>query len=98
MSCKIHIDKVKTGEKLRIVIAKSGTTYEKIAEILELNSSRVIYDWISGIKLPSTVNLLNLAIRLNFRIEDVLVIENSFLFLNHRFIVSQIQLIYNLII
>lgn len=78
MSCKIHIDKVKTGEEIRIVIAKSGTTYEKIAEILELNSSRVIYDWISGIKLPSMVNLLNLSIRLNFRIEDVLVIENSF--------------------
>jgi transcriptional regulator with XRE-family HTH domain len=80
MNCKVNIDKVKTGENLRIIIAKSGISYEKVAEILELTSSRVIYDWISGIKLPSTVNLLNLSIRLNFKIEDVLVIENIFLF------------------
>ena len=72
MNCKIYIDRVKTGERLRSVIAESGVTYEQVADILELTSSRVIYDWITGSKLPSLINLYNLSIYLNFKIEDVL--------------------------
>ena len=64
----------KTGERLRLVIAESGITYEKVADILELTSPRVVYDWITGAKLPSLVNLVNLSIYLNFKLEDVLII------------------------
>jgi hypothetical protein len=74
MNCKVNIDRAKTGERLRLVIAKSGVTYEKVAQILELTSPRVVYDWITGAKLPSLVNLVNLSIHFNFKLEDVLVI------------------------
>ncbi|MDD4069588.1 MAG: hypothetical protein PHF05_03955 [Candidatus Izemoplasmatales bacterium] len=74
MNCKVNIDRAKTGERLRLVIVKSGVTYEKVAQILELTSPRVVYDWITGAKLPSLVNLVNLSIHFNFKLEDVLVI------------------------
>jgi len=74
MNCKVNIDRAKTGERLRLVIANSGVTYEKVAQILELTSPRVVYDWITGAKLPSLVNLVNLSIHFNFKLEDVLVI------------------------
>lgn len=74
MNCKVNIDRAKTGERIRSVIAKSGVTYEQVADILELTSPRVVYDWITGAKLPSLVNLVNLSIHFNFKLEDVLVI------------------------
>lgn len=74
MNCKVNIDRAKTGERLRLVIAKCGVTYEQVANILELTSPRVVYDWITGAKLPSLVNLVNLSIHFNFKLEDVLVI------------------------
>ena len=74
MNCKVKIDRAKTGERLRLIIAKSGVTYEQVADILELTSPRVVYEWITGSKLPSLVNLVNLSIQLDFKLEDVLVI------------------------
>ena len=74
MNCKVNIDRVKTGERIRLVIENSGITYEQVAAILELTSPRVVYEWITGAKLPSLVNLLNLSLHLKFKIEDVLVI------------------------
>lgn len=74
MNCKVNIDRSKTGERLRLIIAKSGITYEQLADQLELTSPRVVYEWITGSKLPSLVNLVNLSIQLGFKLEDVLVI------------------------
>jgi len=74
MNCKVNIDRTQTGERLRLVFAKNGITYEKVADILGLTSSRVVYEWITGSKLPSLVNLVNLSIKLGFKLEDVLVI------------------------
>jgi transcriptional regulator with XRE-family HTH domain len=74
MNCKVKIDRVKTGERLRLIIAKSGVSYEQVADILELTSPRVVYEWITGSKLPSLVNLVNLSIQFGFKLEDVLVI------------------------
>ena len=74
MNYKLKVDKKATGLRLYRLMEGSKFTREEIAEFLELNSPRVIYDWTSGIKLPSTENLLNLAKLLNVRIEDILVI------------------------
>lgn len=71
MNCKRKIDKSATGLKLYRLIKESGLTYAEIAEYLELQTPRVIYDWINGNKLPSTENLYNLAELFNVQIEDM---------------------------
>ena len=73
MNQKQKINKVKTGLNLYRLIEASGKTRIEIAEYLELESARVIYDWTSGIKLPSLENLLNLSILFHVSIEDILV-------------------------
>ena len=46
----------------------------EIADYLELESARVIYDWTSGVKMPSLENFINLAIMFHVSIEDILVL------------------------
>lgn len=72
MNQKQKINKVKTGLNLYRLIEASGKTRIEIAEYLEPESTRVIYDWTSGIKLPSLENLLNLSILFHVSIEDIL--------------------------
>ena len=74
MDYKLKVDKRATGLNIYRLIEKSGLNREEIAEFLELNSPRVIYDWVNGIKLPSTENLLNLAKLFNVQVEDILAI------------------------
>ncbi len=72
MNQKKKINKVKTGLNIYRLIELSGKNRADIAEYLELESVRVIYDWTSGVKMPSLENLLNLAILFNVSIEDIL--------------------------
>ena len=72
MNQKQKINKVKTGLNLYRLIEASRKTRIEIAEYLELEYTRVIYDWTSGIKLPSLENLLNLSILFHVSIEDIL--------------------------
>lgn len=72
MNEKYIINKKATGLKLYRLIQQSGKSFAEIAECLDLQSPRVIYDWVNGNKLPSTENLYNLANLLNVQIEDIL--------------------------
>lgn len=72
MNCKQNIDRKATGLKLYRLIQRSGMTYAEIASYLELKTPRVIYDWISGKKLPSAEHLYNLAILFHVQMEDIL--------------------------
>lgn len=74
MDYKLKVDKRATGLNIYRFLECSELTREKVAEFLELTSPRVIYDWINGIKLPSTENLLNLAKLFNVQVEDILAI------------------------
>lgn len=73
MNQKKKINRKETGLRLYKAIEESGKKRAEIAEYLELESVRVIYDWTNGNKLPTLENLYNLAILLNFSIEDILV-------------------------
>ena len=53
MGCKKRLNKQKTGNKIYQAIDRSGKSYDKVAEELGLLSSRVIYEWVNGNKLPS---------------------------------------------
>ena len=74
MDYKLKVDKRATGLNIYRLLECSEMTREEVAEFLELASPRVIYDWINGIKLPSTENLLNLAKLFNVQVEDILAI------------------------
>ena len=72
MDYKLKVDKRATGLNIYRLLARSKLTKEEVAEFLELNSPRVIYDWTSGTKLPSIENLFNLAKLFNVQVEDIL--------------------------
>ena len=73
MDHKYIINKKATGLKLYRLIEQSGMTFAEIAEHLDLQSPRVIYDWVNGKKMPSLENLYNLAELFNVNMEDILV-------------------------
>ena len=74
MNYKQQLNKRKTGANIYSLIEQSIYTREDVADYLQLTSSRVIYDWENGIKMPSTENLFNLAKLFNVQIEDILAI------------------------
>ena len=72
---KAILDKVSTGLKLRIFRCKLSLTHDDLADLLQLKSPRVIYDWESGMKVPNAENLYNLALIFNMKMEDLLVMR-----------------------
>lgn len=74
MNYKSKLNKKETGDRLYSLIESSKYTLEDIADFLELTTTRVIYDWMNGKKMPSTENLLNLAKLFNVQMEDILAI------------------------
>ena len=75
MGCKKRLNKQKTGNKIYQAIDRSGKSYDKVAEELGLLSSRVIYEWVNGNKLPSLTRIAILAGFLGVHIEDLLELE-----------------------
>ncbi len=72
---KATLDKKKIGFLIRSAIADSGLTIERISMNLEFTSSRVIYEWMSGTKLPSLESFANLALMLNKKMEDLIALR-----------------------
>lgn len=72
---KATLDKKKTGFLIRNAIIDSGMTIEQISMNLEFASSRVIYEWMNGIKLPSLESLANLALMLNKKMENFIALR-----------------------
>ena len=67
---KATLDKRQIGFLIRKAIIDSNFTIDQVSINLELASSRVIYEWMSGTKLPTLENLVNLALMLNKKLED----------------------------
>lgn len=72
---KSIIDQEKTGDNLKKLIVEADITYEKLASLLELNSPRVIYEWVKGKKMPSLENLINLSKILKVELEKIVVVK-----------------------
>jgi len=72
---KAILDKVSTGLRISSLRAKAVLTHEELADLLQLKSPRVIYDWESGMKVPNAENLYNLALIFNIKMEDLLVMR-----------------------
>ena len=69
---KATLDKKKTGLLIRDAIM---ITIEGISVLLELSTPRVIYEWMSGNKLPSLENLVNLSLMFDVKIEDLVALR-----------------------
>ena len=68
---KATLDKKATGLLLRKAITDSKLTIEEVSINLELSTSRVIYSWMNGEKLPNLENLVNLSLMLKTKLEDL---------------------------
>ena len=66
------LNKKGTGENIRKLILTSNFSYEDIAEFLQLNSPRVIYEWVNGEKMPSLENFINLSLIFNVKLESII--------------------------
>lgn len=66
------LNRKSTGENIRKLILTSNFSYEDIAEFLQLNSPRVIYEWVNGEKMPSLENFINLALIFNVKLESII--------------------------
>ena len=53
-------ERIKFADALYDAINKSGYSYEKVASMINLKSSREIYNYVNGIKWPSTSRMLKL--------------------------------------
>lgn len=69
----VQLDKRAIGLRLYEIFRGSDYSYEQIAEILGLASSHVIYDWMSGKKMPSTERIVNISLLMGVSIESILI-------------------------
>ena len=53
-------ERIKFADALYDAINKSGYSYEKVASMINLKSSREIYNYVNGIKWPSALRMLKL--------------------------------------
>ena len=53
-------ERMKFAQILYDAIISSGYTYEDVASMINLKSSREIYNYVNGTKWPSTVRMLKL--------------------------------------
>lgn len=53
-------ERIKFAQILYNAILSSGYSYEDVASMINLKSSREVYNYVNGVKLPSTVRMLKL--------------------------------------
>lgn len=55
------IDKIKTGKRIKLLMAERNVTVKNVREYLSLESTQSIYYWLSGKNLPTIDNLYALS-------------------------------------
>ena len=66
-----QLNKQNAGMRIWELISRSEMTVEEIAEFLCLSSPRVIYDWMSGKKIPTLERAYNFARLFDTTVADV---------------------------
>lgn len=72
---KKTLNRKMTGCNINKCICNSQYTFEDVAFLLDLTSTRVIYEWIKGSKIPSLENFYNFLCLFNISMEDILVFD-----------------------
>lgn len=71
------IDIIKTGENIRNLRKLAGISITELQDIFGFRNPQAIYKWQRGEALPSIDNLVVLALVLNVRIDDILMIVDD---------------------
>ncbi len=66
------LNKECTGAIIKAKIVEYNLTKQEVADYLGLNSPRVVYDYIDGLKMPSLERLKLLSVLFNCLIDDLL--------------------------
>jgi transcriptional regulator with XRE-family HTH domain len=67
------IDLQKTGKNLKEICQAHNLAPKDLQQILQLGSIKAVYNWYSGLRLPSIDNLLAISKLLQVTINDILV-------------------------
>ena len=65
------IDKERTGERLRNIMAQHGYSVRDVQEYLNLGSVQSVYHWLKGISMPTVDNLYALSEFFGVPIDDL---------------------------
>ena len=84
-----------TGNRIHTLRVNCGYTVEEIAGYMGFTGPQAVYKWEWGKSLPTVDNLYALSKLFGVTIEKILVgNDESFLFLNHRFIFIELRKCY----
>ena len=72
-----NIDMIKTGQKIKECIQKTGYAVKDIQKILNLSCPQSIYRWFKGQILPSVDHLYTLSRILEIHMEELIVAKND---------------------
>ena len=65
------IDREKTGDNLRVIMACRGYTVKEVQEYLNLGSVQSIYHWLEGKSMPTIDNLYALSELFQLSIDEI---------------------------
>lgn len=71
------IDMAKTGENILALRKQAGLSVKDLQKAFGFGTPQAIYKWQQGMALPNIDNLVFLAVLLNVKIDDLLVIEDG---------------------
>lgn len=72
-----NIDMIKTGQKIKECVQKTGYTVKDIQKILNLSCPQPIYRWFKGQILPSVDHLYTLSRIMGVHMEELIVTKND---------------------
>lgn len=98
----LSIQPEETGKRIKQLLAEQGYTIRDIQGAFGFENPQAIYKWISGKSLPSIDNFVILSKLLHTSIDNILVIDGDFSFINglfnHWYNDSFFQMIYHVFI
>lgn len=71
------IDMVKTGQNIIFLRKQAGLSVKDLQDIFGFATPQAIYKWQHGAAVPTVDNLVVLAMVLQVRVDDILVLENN---------------------
>lgn len=72
-----NIDMIKTGQKIKECVQKTGYTVKDIQKILNLSCPQPVYRWFKGQILPSVDHLYTLSRIMGVHMEELIVTKND---------------------
>ena len=70
------IDMVKTGQNIIFLRKQAGLSVKDLQDIFGFATPQAIYKWQHGAAVPTVDNLVVLAMVLNVRVDDIIVLDS----------------------